>query len=92
MGEAASAAAGEGSLHGIVLTKRGATPVDASFAYRATTLTCALFAFSATVILSIENLPLQIYLTFPAEFSSTTFERIAVSDLSGRCEQKPMPT
>ncbi len=30
--------------------------------------------------------------TFPAAFSSTTFEITAVSTVSGRCEQKPMPT
>src|ERR1019366_1517503 len=30
--------------------------------------------------------------TLPAEFSRTTLESTAVSDLSGRCEQKPMPT
>ncbi len=30
--------------------------------------------------------------TLPAEFLSTTLENTAVSDLSGRCEQKPMPT
>jgi hypothetical protein len=32
------------------------------------------------------------YRTLPAAFSSTTFESTAVSALSGRCEQKPMPT
>ena len=32
------------------------------------------------------------YCTLPAAFSRTTSERIAVSDLSGRCEQNPMPT
>ena len=30
--------------------------------------------------------------TLPAAFSSTTFEITAVSTVSGRCEQKPMPT
>src|SRR5579859_669603 len=30
--------------------------------------------------------------TLPAEFLSTTSANTAVSDLSGRCEQKPMPT
>ena len=33
----------------------------------------------------------RLYSTFPAEFTSTTFESTAVSDLSGRWEQKPMP-
>src|ERR1019366_6604793 len=32
------------------------------------------------------------YCTLPAEFSRTTLESTAVSDLSGKCEQKPMPT
>ncbi len=30
--------------------------------------------------------------TFPADFSRTTLEKMAVSDLSGRCEQNPIPT
>src|SRR6187455_1789726 len=30
--------------------------------------------------------------TFPAAFSSTTFDTTAVSRVSGRCEQKPIPT
>jgi hypothetical protein len=32
------------------------------------------------------------YCTLPAELSRMTLERTAVSDLSGKCEQKPMPT
>jgi hypothetical protein len=32
------------------------------------------------------------YCTLPAEFSRTTLESTAVSDLSGKCEQKPTPT
>lgn len=32
------------------------------------------------------------YSTSPAAFLSTTSDSTAVSDLSGRCEQKPMPT
>ena len=33
-----------------------------------------------------------IYRTLPAELSRRTLESTAVSDLSGKCEQKPMPT
>jgi hypothetical protein len=29
--------------------------------------------------------------TLPGEFSKITFENTAVSDLSGKCEQNPMP-
>lgn len=32
------------------------------------------------------------YWTLPAEFSSDTLENTPVSDLSGKCEQNPMPT
>lgn len=32
------------------------------------------------------------YCSFPAEFSSDTLESRPVSDLSGKCEQKPIPT
>jgi len=33
-----------------------------------------------------------LYCTLPAEFSRITLESTAVSDWSGKCEQKPMPT
>ena len=32
------------------------------------------------------------YSTLPAEFARTTLESTAVSDVAGKCEQKPMPT
>src|ERR1700727_1465871 len=33
-----------------------------------------------------------LYSTLIAEFSRTTLESTAVSDVAGKCEQKPMPT
>jgi hypothetical protein len=33
-----------------------------------------------------------VYCTLAAEFWRTTFESTAVSDVAGKCEQKPMPT
>lgn len=40
-----------------------------------------------------ENLgTLRGYITLPAAFSSTTLPTTPVSDVTGRCEVKPMPT
>ena len=41
---------------------------------------------------SLESGRLKVYSTLPAEASRTTLPTTTVSALSGKCEQKPMPT
>jgi hypothetical protein len=53
-----------------------------------TAILVAAIQLDATVKRSV----VPVYCTIDAEFWRTTLESTAVSDVAGKCEQKPMPT
>jgi len=79
------------AIHGVILKQTSKSVVRIlSFQLRAP----SPWVCGAAVRLLPRGISIRVapYRTFPAEFSRTTLESTAVSDLSGRWEQNPMPT